>query len=197
MRKVIMSIPITLDGYIEGPNHELDWVIADDELHDFYSELLANADLIFYGRITYELMANYWPTATLDTSLPKGMTRFANTLNPMQKIVFSKSLKNVGWNTQISKVVDPDEIKRLKSQPGRNLLLGGGASIMQTFLQNGLVDEFRLLVHPVLLGKGKSLFIGIGEMSKMEYVWKQPLRSGVIALCYRPDGKVETHPIPQ
>jgi len=196
MRKAIMSIPITLDGVIEGPIHDLDWVIADDELHDFYSELLSNADLIFYGRITYELMANYWPSATSDNSLPKGMARFANALNPMQKIVFSKTLENVGWNTQISKAIDPDEIKRLKSQPGRDLLLGGGASITQTFLQNGLVDEFRLLVHPVLLGKGKSLFMGISETLKMEFLSKQPLRTGVIALCYRPDGKVDSHPVP-
>src|SRR4030043_1714799 len=96
MRKIIFSIPITLDGYIEGPHRELDWVIADDEVHDFYSDLLENIDLVLFGRVTYELMAGYWPTATNDPSLPAGMLRYANTINPMKKIVFSTTFKNVG-----------------------------------------------------------------------------------------------------
>jgi dihydrofolate reductase len=169
-------------------------VIADDELHDFYTQLITNADLIFYGRVTYELLASYWPTATSDPSLPKSMVRFANALNPMPKIVFSNTLENVGWNTRVCKALIPEEINQLKSQPGRDLLLGGGAAITQTFLKYGLVDEFQLLVHPVTIGRGKALFSGIHEMQKMDFLWKQPLQSGVIALGYHPDGAVEIHP---
>jgi dihydrofolate reductase len=82
MQKVIFSIPITLDGYIEGPHRELVWVIPDDDLHDFYSDYLATKDLVVYGRVTYKLMANYWPIAPADPSATKSMLRYANTLNP-------------------------------------------------------------------------------------------------------------------
>jgi dihydrofolate reductase len=165
MRKVIFSIPITLDGFIEGPHRELDWVIADDELHDFYSDLLNTSDLILYGRVTYELMANYWPIAPDDPTISMGMLRFANTLNPMKKIVFSKTLR---WF----------------------ILLGGGASIAKLFIEYGLIDEYQLVVQPVAIGEGTSLFGGIKDMHKLEYLWYRPFQSGAVALCYRPNGKV-------
>ncbi len=190
MRKVILSIPITLDGYIEGPHRELDWVIADDELHDFYSRLLKNADMILYGRVTYELMLSYWPTATLNSSIPESMIRFADTLNPMPKMVFSTTLKNAGWNTRVVDSFIPEEIKKMKSQEGRDILLGGGASIAQAFMQHGLIDEYQLLVQPVAIGSGKPLFNGIHDMVKLNFKWSQPFLSGAIALCYRPEGGV-------
>ena len=190
MRKVIFSIPISLDGYIEGPQRELDWVIADDDLHDYFSNLLEKADLMLCGRVTYELMVNYWPTATTDPSLPKGMVRFANTINPMQKIVFSKTLKNAGWNTQVADALIPGEIRKMKAQPGRDIILGGGASLIQAFIKEGLVDEVQLLVQPVTIGSGKALFGGIDNRFKLEILGSQPLPSGVVALCYRLDGSL-------
>ena len=190
MRKIIFSIPITLDGYIEGPNRELNWVIADDELHDFYSQLLKNADMSLYGRVTYELMVSYWPTAPDDSSIPESMVRFANTLNPMHKVVFSKTLKNVGWNTKVVDSIIPEEILKMKSEQGKDILLGGGASIAQTFMQHKLIDEFQLLVQPVAIGIGKPLFNGIHDMLKLNFQWSQAFHSGAIALCYRPDGNV-------
>ena len=190
MRKVIFSINITLDGFIEGPQRELDWVIADDEMHDFYSDLLNTGDLLLWGRVTYELMVNYWPTASNDPALPNGMLRFANTINPMKKVVFSKTLKNVGWNTQLVDTFIPDEIIKMKSQPGGDILLGGGASIAKVFIQHGLIDEYQLVVHPVAIGKGTSLVGGIKDMHKLDYLWYRPFQSGAVALCYRPKGKV-------
>jgi len=190
MRKVILSIPISLDGYIEGPQRELDWVIADDDLHDYFSNLLENADLVLYGRVTYELMVDYWPTATTDPALPKGMHRFANTINPMQKIVFSKTLKNAVWNTQVADALNPGEIRKMKAQPGRDIILGGGASLTQAFLKEGLVDEVQLLVQPVTIGSGKALFGGVDHRLKMDLLWSRPLRSGVVALCYQLDGSL-------
>jgi dihydrofolate reductase len=187
MRKIIFSIPITLDGYIEGPNRELDWVIADDELHDFYSQLLKNADMILYGRVTYELMVSYWPTALDNSSIPESMIRFANTLNPMHKVVFSKTMKNAGWNTSVVDTLNPEEILEMKSEQGKDILLGGGASIAQTFMQHGLIDEYQLLVQPVAIGIGKPLFNGIHDRLKLNFIWSRPFQSGVIALCYRPD----------
>ena len=189
MRRIIFSIPITLDGYIEGPNRELDWVIADDDLHDFYTNLLNTADLILYGRVTYELMLNYWPKAPYDTSIPASMVRFANTLNPISKVVFSKTLKNVGWNTKLVDSLMPDEIIKMKLEKGRDILLGGGASIAQAFMQHNLIDEFQLVVQPVAIGRGKPLFNGIHDMLKLNFIWSRPFHSGAIALCYRPDGR--------
>jgi len=193
MRKVIFSIPITLDGYIEGPNRELNWVIADDELHDFYTKLLKNADLILYGRVTYELMLNYWPTATSDSTIPGSMVRFANTLNPMSKVVFSRTLKNVGWNTKVVEALNPGEILKMKSEEGRDILLGGGASIAQVFMKYKLIDELQLVIQPVAIGRGKPLFNGMHDMFKLNLIWSQPFRSGAIALCYLLNGGVESH----
>src|SRR4030066_1562733 len=189
MRKIIFSMNITLDGYLEGPNHYLDWAIADDELHDFFSDLLNTADLLLFGRITYELMVNYWPTAPEDPTISKGMFRFANTINPMKKVVFSKTLKNVGWNTQLVETLIPDEIMKMNSQPGGDILLGGGASIAKVFIQHGLIDEYKLVVHPVAIGEGTSLFKGIKDMHKLDYLWSRPFQSGAVALCYRPEGR--------
>ena len=190
MRKIIFSIPITLDGYIEGPKRELDWVIADDELHDFYSQLLKNADVILYGRVTYQLMLSYWPKAPDDTTIPKSMVRFAETLNPMHKVVFSKTMKNAGWNTSVVDTLNPEEILEMKSEQGNDILLGGGASIAQAFIQHGLIDEYQLLVQPVAIGIGKALFNGIHDILKLNFIWSRPFHSGAIALCYRPDGRV-------
>lgn len=189
MRKIILSIPITLDGYIEGPHRELNWVIADDDLHDFYSDLLASADLLIFGRVAYQLMADFWPNAPSDPSLSPGELRFANTLNPMRKIVYSKTLENVGWNTTIIKNLVPEEIMAIKAQPGKNILLSGGASIAQAFQQYGLVDEYQLMVQPVVIGNGNHLFAKVDGILKMNYCWSRSFGSGAVVLCYQPIGK--------
>jgi len=190
MRKIVFSIPMTLDGFIEGPHRELDWVIADDELHDFYSELLSKGSMILYGRVTYELMLGYWPKAPDDPTIPGSMVRFANTLNPIQKVVFSKTLKNVGWNTKVVDSLIPEEILKMKSEQGKDILLGGGASIAQAFMQHGLIDEYQFVVQPVAIGSGKPLFNGIHDPLKLNYQWSRPFHSGAIVLCYRPDGRL-------
>lgn len=190
MRKVIFSIPITLDGFIEGPRRELDWVIADDDLHNYYARMLENADVIMYGRVTYELMASYWPTASSDPSIPEGMRNFANAINPLPKIVFSKTLQHVSWNTTVMKAVVPEEISKMKSEPGGNIILGGGAALAKTFIQNGLVDEIQLMVQPVAIGAGKPLFQGIDAGIHLKYLSSQTFQSGAVVLCYKPDGKV-------
>jgi dihydrofolate reductase len=190
MRKVIFSIPITIDGFIEGPHRELDWVIADDDLHEYYARLLNNAGVILYGRVTYELMASYWPTASNDTTIPISMLNFANALNPLPKIVFSNTLQHVGWNTTVLKAVVPEEINNMKSVPGGDIIVGGGAALAQTFIRNGLVDEIQLMVQPVAIGAGKALFQGIDGGMKFNYIRSQTFQSGAVVLCYQPDGKV-------
>jgi dihydrofolate reductase len=190
MRKVIFSINITLDGFFEGPHRELDWAIADDDLHNYYARLLKNASIILFGRVTYELMASYWPTVSNDPSIPEGVINFANALNPLPKMVFSNTLQHVGWNTTVLKAVVPDEIKKMKTEPGGDIILGGGAVIGQSFFHYGLVDEIQLMVHPVVIGAGRGLFQGIDNGMKLKYLRSQILQSGAVALCYQPDGKV-------
>ncbi len=190
MRKIIFGMNMSLDGFIEGPNKELDWSIADAELHDYYANLLNEADLIIFGRLTYQLMADYWPTAPSDPHTSPSERRFANALNPMRKIVYSKTLKNVDWNTQVMDKFDPLQIQALREQEGRPILIGGGASMANVFIEHGLVDEYRLMIHPVAIGRGKPLFGGITKPVYLELVSSQRLSSGAVALCYRSDGKV-------
>jgi dihydrofolate reductase len=178
-----------MDGFIEGPNRELNWVLADDELHDFYTQLLQEADLMLYGRVTYELMVSYWPQADSDPNATPAMKRFAKTLNPMQKIVFSRTLKNPGWNTQVMNAVNPQDIQVMKAQPGNNILLSGGAGLARAFISHGLVDEYQLLIQPTAIRQGKALFGGLKETVALDFMGSQRLASGVVALCYRPNGK--------
>jgi dihydrofolate reductase len=194
MRKITFSIPMTLDGYIEGPQHELDWVIADDELHDFYARLLGTADLILYGRVTYQLMLSYWPGAPSNPQLTGGMLRFAQALNPMRKVVYSKTLKEAGWNTEVISSLVPEQIKQLKAQPGRDILLGGGAAIAQQFMRLGLIDEYQLVIMPVAIGHGKALFGAVSGRPKLALQWSQVFTSGAVVLCYRPEGVLEMMP---
>jgi dihydrofolate reductase len=190
MRKIIFSIPITLDGFIEGVQHELDWVMADDELHDFYTELLQNGDLMLFGRVTYTLMAGYWPAAASDPASTPGMRRFANALNPMRKIVFSKTLTEVGWNTQIIHDFIPEKIQAMKAQPGGAILLSGGAMLAQAFFKHRLVDEYIPVIQPAALTHGKGLFSDLSDMPKMDFQWNRRFSSGAVALCYRMNGTV-------
>jgi dihydrofolate reductase len=190
MRRVIFSIPITIDGYIEGPNRELDWVIPDDELHDFYADMLRNSDLILYGRVTYELMLSYWPNAPSDPAVTAAMRRFAEALNPLPKVVYSTTLNTVDWNTRLVNHFDPEEVRRLKAQPGGTILLGGGATLARQFMEHKLIDEYQLMVMPAVIGSGNALFKNVAQGNKMNYQWSRTFTSGAVLLCYRPDNKV-------
>ncbi len=165
-------------------------MIADDDLHDFYTDLLKSTSLILYGRVTYELMASYWPTASADPSLPPAMLRFANAINPIYKLVFSTTLKQAGWNTQVVNHLDPEAIKNMKATTQGNILLGGGASLARTFIELGLLDEIQLMVQPSVIGAGKGLFQGLDQGLKLVYQWIKPFPSGAVALSYALDGKI-------
>lgn len=125
MRKVIVSMSVSLDGFIEGPDREIDWHLVDDELHSHFNEQLATVDAFLSGRVTYELMAGFWPTADSDPSSTGPVADFARIWRDMTKIVYSRTLKEVGWNTTIVREVVPDEVRALKAQPGGDLALGG------------------------------------------------------------------------
>jgi dihydrofolate reductase len=181
MRKIIFAINMTLDGFFDHTA-----VIADDELHEKAAQLFRSADVVMFGRETYQLMAEYWPTAGSDPSLSPGVREFAEAINRIDKIVFSKTLQSAGWNTRIQRTLDPGEIKAMKGAPGRDILLGGGANLAQAFMNLDLIDEYRLIIHPILLGSGKRLFNNIATRKDLRLIGQDVRGSGAVELIYQP-----------
>ncbi len=178
MRKVIVSNLVSVDGFFEGPNKELDWHVGDDEFFAYAKEMLRNADTLIFGAVTYKMMAAYWPTAPLD--------EIAEKMNSLPKVVFSKSLKKVEWNH--SRLVGNDareEIAQLKQDPGKDIVVLGSATLASSLLQSGLVDEYRVIVNPVLLGRGHPLFMGITDRIRLKLLATKVLGSGVVILSYQ------------
>ena len=159
-RKIVFMMSVSLDGLFEGPDRELDWQKVDVELHQHFNEWLATAGAFLDGRVTYELMAGYWPTADQDPGASAPVIEFARIWRDMPKIVFSRTLEHAGWNTTIAREVDPEAIQKLKAHPGGDLVVGGGdlvvggADLAAAFRAHDLIDEYRIYVQPVLLGRG-------------------------------------------
>src|ERR1700733_12071594 len=161
MRKLIAAMNMTLDGFC---NHTA--MIADEEIHQHYNDLLRNADTLIYGRTTYQLMENYWPSVVKNPTGNKPMDEFAVLIDNISKIVFSRTLKNVDWkNTELKKEVIKEEILELRqSRNGgsKNILVGSPALIV-ALTQLGLIDEYQLVVQPTVLGSGLPLFKNIKD----------------------------------
>lgn len=186
MRKVIVSIMVSLDGYIEGSEKEIDWHVWNEEMSGYMIDFFASVDTLLFGRVTYELMADFWPTpaaATEDQTIARYM-------NDLPKIVFSRTLLAVDWTpcTLIKEDIK-EKILQLKKQPGKDMVIFGGAHIISTFIELGLIDEFRLIVNPVILGKGTPLFKDIREPLWLRLVRSQQFDCGNVLLMYCPDQK--------
>jgi len=187
MRKIILMMSMSLDGFFEGPNRELDWQLVDDELHDHFNEQLSAMGAFLDGRVTYELMAGFWPTADTDPSSTTPMIEFARIWRDMPKVVYSRTLERADWNTTIARDVVADEVLGLKAQPGGDLVLGG-ADLAATFLRLDLIDEYRLYIHPVVIGRGKPLFPASDTMVNLELGETRTFGNGVVLLCYHRPG---------
>jgi dihydrofolate reductase len=178
MRKVIVSNLMALDGFFERPNKILDWVITDDEFFDYAKGLLRSADMLLFGRATYEYMASHWPTAPPD--------EIADYMNNLPKVVFSKTLKSAGWDH--SRVVQgniAEEVLRMKQQPGKDMVIFGSAMLASHLLQETLIDEYRVILQPVLLGSGTPLFRDIRETISVKLKSAKVFGSGVTLLSYQ------------
>jgi len=180
MRKVIYAINITLDGCCDHTK-----MIADEELLEHYTPLLREADLLVYGRKTYQLMVPYWPDIAKNHSGTKAEIEFARTFDSIKKVVFSQSLDSAEGNTRIVRTNLQDEILKLKQEPGKNIL-AGGVSIPSQLAELGLVDEYRFVVHPIVAGEGRRLLEGISlqERFQLKLVESKILKSGCVALRY-------------
>ena len=189
MRKIIVSERITLDGFIAGVHGEMDWMeeFFDEALANYESELQKTVDTTLFGRETYQGFESYWPKVALDPASPKGLTEYAQQLNAMRKVVFSKTLSHVEWNNSVLlHEIDPVEITKMKQEPGRDMVIYGSASIVQTLTNLDLIDRYQFLVFPIVLGSGKSLFYDISHKVKLALVNARKYPSGVMELSYKP-----------
>jgi dihydrofolate reductase len=177
-RKVILDLAVTLDGYIEGKNGEIDWCIMDPDMD--FTHFLNGIDTIFYGRKSYDLWGQYAP-GTDDSDSDKEMW---NIVHSKEKYVFSRTQQATDNGVVFINENILEEVNKLKSQPGKDIWLYGGASLITTFIQLGLVDEFRLSVHPVILGDGKPLFVDIKERINLNLVDTRTFSSGVVQVIY-------------
>lgn len=184
MRNLIFSMMVSLDGFIEGRNRELDWAIIDEELHTFVNDQQRAIDTYLYGRRTYELMADFWPTGDENPSAPEYIVEFARTWKRMPKLVFSKTLERVEWNSRLVRDNVIDEVVRLKRLPGQNMVVGG-PTIAATFTRHGLIDEYHLYIHPVVLGSGTPMFPPSDRAIKLRLAETRTFASGVVYLRYR------------
>src|SRR5688500_3394541 len=153
MRDVVLFSSISIDGFMEAPNRDLSWHRIDEEVHQYFNDYLSGMGAFLSGRVTYEMMAEYWPTADSNPESPPAEVEFAGIWREMPKYVFSKTLERADWNTTIMRDVVPDEINALKAQPGGDLLVGG-AVLGGEFMRQGLIDQYRLYVHPIAIGQG-------------------------------------------
>jgi dihydrofolate reductase len=181
-RRIILDLAVTLDGFIEGPNGEVDWCIMDPDMG--FIDFLNNIDTILYGRKSYELWGQYVPgNGISDTE-----KEIWKLVHSKKKYVFSKTTtkKYPGANLISCNIME--EVKKIKNEPGKEIWLYGGSSLITTFLNLGLVDEYRLSIHPVILGEGKPLFIDIKQRLGLKLINTKKFSSGVVQLCYHAAG---------
>ena len=182
MRKLIYLMNVSLDGFIEGPNRELDWTHVDEESMSLFNDQQRGMDTLLYGRRLYEVMT-YWETAEADPSISEVEREFARIWKNSTKLVFSKTLKQVQGNARLVKGDIAAEITKLKQQPGKDLEIGG-PNLASTVMQLGLIDEFRLVVHPVVLGSGTRFFPALADKIDLRLVETRAFGSGVVYLRY-------------
>jgi dihydrofolate reductase len=180
MRKVIMWNMVTLDGFFEGPNKgQIDWFLFDDELEKYIIDSQMSADMLLFGRVTYEGMAAYWPSAE---------GQIADFMNSVPKVVFSRTLERADWNnTRLVKENVPEEVSQLKQQPDGDIFVFGSADFASTLMQHGLVDEYRFGINPVVLGGGTPFFKGSPHRLNLKLLEARTLKSGLVLLHYKPE----------
>lgn len=178
-RKIILDLAVSLDGFIEGPNGEIDWCIMEPDMK--FTDFLNSIDTILYGRKSYDLWGNYTPKE-YDSDTDKEMWRI---LHSKEKIVFSKTKKSTDQNIVFINDHIDEEVNKLKNRPGKDIWLYGGANLITTFIHYGLIDEYRLSIHPVVLGAGKPLFKDLKERLNLKLIDTKVFSSGVVQLIYQ------------
>jgi dihydrofolate reductase len=183
MRKIILSMMTTLDGYFEGPNQSIDWHHVDADFFATANALLDSADMHLFGRVTYQGMESYWTTEQAMKDDPV-ITR---KMNDTPKVVFSRTLAKAEWkNTRLIKDNVAEEVKKLKALPGKDMVIFGSSNLAASFLDMGLLDEVRVYLNPVALGEGTPLFKGLKDKIEFKLLSTQAFKNGNVLLIYRP-----------
>ncbi len=183
MRKLFAFNMVTLDGLFEGPNGDISWHNVDDEFNEFAVEQTSTVAAILFGRVTYELMASYWPTPAAQTNDPA----VANLMNTLPKVVFSRTLQKADWNnTRLIKDNIAEQVLKMKQEPGNDLAVFGSANLLSSLMRMNLVDEHRVMVNPVLIGRGTPLFKNLDEKVNLKLVKTRVFKSGNVLLYYQP-----------
>ena len=189
MKKIKLQMQTSIDGFVCGPNGEMDWTVWnwDEELKNYVREIMASADSFIAGRVLYEGMSVYWPAAETNPESSADDKAAARTFNSMNKHVFSKTLTHADWNNTIIESGDLVEtINTLKNQDGGDFMLYGGASLVSSFIQNNLIDEYHLFLNPAAIGNGKPIFGDLTETFGLELVRSQAYSCGIVVLHYKP-----------
>ena len=183
MGKLIYLLNVSLDGYVEAPDHGLDWTVVDEELHTWFNEQQRGVNASLYGRRLYELMSAHWPTAESDPTATDAMREFARVWNATPKIVFSSTLATVEGNNRLVRGDVADELAKLREEFDGDLNVGG-ATLASAFIRRGLVDEYRLVVHPVILGAGTPFFPKLETPIRLRLTDTRTFQSGVVYQGY-------------
>jgi dihydrofolate reductase len=184
MGKLIYSLNVTLDGFVETPDHSLDWGTVDDELHSWFNEQERTFDASLYGRRLWETMSAHWPTAETNPSSTEVMKEYARIWNAIPKIVFSSTLHSVEGNARLVRGEVRDELAKVREEFSGDLSVGG-ATLASAFIREGLVDEYRLVVHPVVIGAGTPFFPpGLDQPLKLRQIDSKRFQSGAVYLGY-------------
>lgn len=182
MRKLIFQVMVSLDGYVEGPNGELDWHNVDEEFNDYAITLLHSVDTLLFGRKTYEMMAAYWPSPHAVEDDPI----VAEHMNTLKKIVCSNTIERVEWyNSELLNGNVAEHIFQLKQRPGKDIAVLGSCGLMQTLMPHKLVDEYRIITNPTVLGSGKPLFEGYNERLSLQHDKALIFNSGNVLNYYK------------
>jgi len=181
VRKVILWMQQTVDGYFSGPNGEFDWPVVLPKMNAYFNQKARPLGGFMYGRKVFEIMAGFWPTADVNPHTPE-TAEFANIWKPMPKFVFSSTLDTTDWNTTVLRGPVADEVATLKAQDGGDLALFGGGEIASAFMRADLVDEYHLFTHPVVLGDGKPLFRPFDQRLPVRLVEATTFEPGVVLM---------------
>lgn len=188
MRKLVLFLHASLDGFVEGPNGEMDigWIAYDADLEKHAKEILSTADTVIWGSGTYQMMYSYWPSVSSDPTASQHERDHAEWIEQTSKIVLSTTLDKVEWNnSRLVKEDAEEEIKKLKQQPGKDMVLLGSPRLAHYLMQLDLIDEYKITVSPVLIGSGLPLFQGLKEKVNLKLIDNKTFDSGAIGLVYQ------------
>jgi dihydrofolate reductase len=183
MRKVCLLAHVSLDGFLGGPNGEMDWIKHDDEIFQYVTDHFKSIDTCLYGRVVYQMMESYWPTVSKKPNATNLERSHADWVENIQKIVFSTTLEKVEWkNTRLIKSNIEEEILKLKNQSGKNMMIFGSPRLTHSLLQLGLIDEFVLNINPIILGNGIQLYKDIKNRIDLKLISSTTFKCGVVGL---------------